>query len=744
MRFIRAAVGAAILTAGAGGCEPLNSPYPAQDAEANVYYRTFSEAPKELDTAVSYNHNEYIFHWQTTEPPLEYRYLKRPYELVPKTLEEVPVPRFFDAQGGELPPDAPAERVARAVYTCRLKPGSRYQDHPCFAKHPDGRPRHIPVDPKLSEEMESPNDFPEKGTREVTAADYVYAVKRFANPLLTCPIASVMNDTILGLSEYGKALAADLAAIRAERRKAAGAAYIQEEDERENPILLDLDRHPLPGIEVVDAYTFRLTLKRKYPQILYWLAMPFFSPVPPEADRFYAQGPLAAKNITMKRWPVVSGPFYIESYDPNRRIVLARNPHFRGQPYPAEGSEEDAAAGLLADAGKPLPFLDRVVYMLEKEPVPAWNKFLQGYYDISETISADNFESAITIGADGAPALTPLMEEKGIAMNRDVQTAVYYFGFNLHDPVVGGYDERNCKLRQAIGIAIDTEERIQIFLNGRGIVSMSPIPPGLFGYEPGETGINPFSHVWDPRTQEPRRRTIEEARALLAEAGYPGGIGPDGKQLVIGFDNAWNRPDLLPQATWLARRLEQLGIHLEIRTTDYNRFQEKVQTGNFQMFVWGWFADYPDPENFLFLLYGPNGHASGAVSHQETAHVVNHASYSNPRFDELFKKMETMENGPERLTLIREMVRLYQHDAPWVGCYHPVNYSFTHAWHANYKPLLGDVLNKYVRIDAAERARRRRDWNRTVWQPLAAAGALLVACLVPAWWSVRRGRKESA
>ena len=78
----------------------------------------------------------------------------------------------------------------------------------------------------------------------------------------------------------------------------------------ENPVLLDYRKHPLPGVEKIDDYTYRIILKTKYPQFVYWLAMPFFSPVPEEAALFYKQGPLAKKNITLNRYPVGTGPYY--------------------------------------------------------------------------------------------------------------------------------------------------------------------------------------------------------------------------------------------------------------------------------------------------------------------------------------------------------------------------------------------------------------------------------------------------
>jgi len=131
----------------------------------------------------------------------------------------------------------------------------------------------------------------------------------------------------------------------------------------------------------------------KYPQFAYWLAMPFFSPMPFEADQFYAQEGMQQNNLTLDWWPVGSGPYYLSENNPNQRMVLTRNPNFAAEVYPAEGETGDREAGLLADAGKPLPLIDKAVFSLEKETIPYWNKFLQGYYDAAG-ISSDSFDQA--------------------------------------------------------------------------------------------------------------------------------------------------------------------------------------------------------------------------------------------------------------------------------------------------------------------------------------------------------------
>ncbi len=246
----------------------------------------------------------------------------------------------------------------------------------------------------------------------------------------------------------------------------------------------------------MDKYRYRIRLKGKYPQFRFWLAMTFFAPVPWEAERFYSQPGLREKNITLDWFPVGTGPYMMTENNPNRRMVLARNPNFHAEYYPDEAPPEDKAAGLLADAGRRLPFIDRVVYILEKETIPYWNKFLQGYYDASG-VGSDSFDQAIQFSQRGEAGLTPDMAAKDIRLETSITPSVYYMGFNMLDPTVGGLDEAHRKLRRAISIAIDYEEFISIFLNGRGIPAQGVLAPGLFGYTEGEAGINPYVYDWD-------------------------------------------------------------------------------------------------------------------------------------------------------------------------------------------------------------------------------------------------------
>jgi ABC-type transport system substrate-binding protein len=703
------------------GCnQTWNSPYPAQEQGRNILYSAFSERPKHLDPVQSYSEDEAAFNAQIYEPPLQYHYLKRPYTLVPATAEEVPRPQLLDAAGRRLADDAEAGRVAYSLYQIRIRPGIRFQPHPAFARKPEGSLLYHRLKPVDLNPIHSLSDFQQQGTRELTAADYVYQIKRLAHPRLHSPIFGLMSEYIVGLRAYAVLVRkAHQELLKAGR----GDAY------------LDLERFPLEGATVVDRYTYRVKLKGKYPQFVYWLSMPFFAPVPQEADRFFSQPGMAEKNFTLDWYPVGTGPYMLTKNNPNRQMVLERNPNFHGETYPSRGEAGDREAGLLADAGKPLPFIDRAVFSLEKEGIPYWNKFLQGYYDASG-ISSDSFDQAVQISSTGDIALTDKMKEKGIGLSTAVAPSSFYMGFNMLDPVVGGTSERARKLRLAISIAMDYEEYISIFANGRGIAAQGPIPPGIFGNQGGREGINPYVYDWV--NGRPKRKSLETAKKLLTEAGYPDGIDQEnGKPLVLNIDVTARGPDDKARLDWYRKQFGKLNLQLVVRATDYNRFQEKIRKGNAQIFNWGWNADYPDPENFLFLLQGPQSQVKNQGE--------NSANYANPEYDRLFEKMKNMENGPNRQAVIDQMIEIVRHDAPWLWGFHPKDYRLFHSWMLNQKPnkMARNGL-KYQRIDAERRERKRSEWNRPVLWPIFLILAILVVMALPAVMAFRRRERKSA
>ena len=235
-----------------------NDPYPVAESGGNILYSSFEERPKHLDPARSYSSNEAEFTAQIYEPPLQYHYLKRPYTLIPLTAARMPTVTYYDAAGGPLSASAPVSAIAESVYEIHIRPGIYYQPHPAFARDAQGKLRYQDMKPGDWHGIQTLSDFRHTGTRELVAGDYVYEIKRLAAPQLNSPILGVMAEYIIGLKDYA-------ARLEKAARSLPRGAYP------------DLQRYPLAGAEVVDRYTYRIKLRGKYPQFLYWLAMPFFA-----------------------------------------------------------------------------------------------------------------------------------------------------------------------------------------------------------------------------------------------------------------------------------------------------------------------------------------------------------------------------------------------------------------------------------------------------------------------------------
>jgi len=287
---------------------------------------------------------------------------------------------------------------------------------------------------------------------------------------------------------------------------------------------------------------------------------------------------------------------------------------------------------------------------------------------------------------------------------------------------------RNRKLRQALSIAIDWDEYSRIFPKKGGETAMGPLPGGLLGSRHGMlAGVNPLTHrVVDGKLV---RRSLDEAKALLAEAGYPDGRDAgNGRPLVLNYDyQRVPTPEIKSELDWMVKQFAKLGIQLEIRATDYNQFQDKMRKGTQQVFFWGWLADYPDAENYLFLLYGPNSKAK--------ADGENTANYENPEYDRRYNMLRLMDDGPAKQKVIDEMVAIVQQDAIWSFGWFPFASGAYQPWVSNGKPgiMIRDMA-KYYRIDAALRAQKQAEWNRPAWWP----PILIVLALLALAWAARR------
>ncbi|WP_241521282.1 ABC transporter substrate-binding protein [Kineobactrum sediminis] len=693
------------------GCSegPWNNPNPPSPEGKVTYQSVMSPAPpKHLDPAVSYASDESLFLMQIYEPPMGYHFLKRPYELIPLGVESFPTITYLNAEGESVEPDS--ADVAFSRYHLSVREDARYQPHPAFVTDAEGDALYLFTDPEQGREYGQIGDFPLTDSRPVRANDYVYAIKRLADPFNGSPMLGFMAQYIVGMKDFSNTL-----------QLVPRNGWV------------NLDQYPMAGLEVIDEYNYTITIEGRYPQFTYWLAMHFFSPIAPEVDRFFRNPGFADRNLTLDWWPVGSGPFMMVKNDPNSEIVLERNPNFREDYYPEEGAPGDAEAGLLADAGKRLPMIDRAVFRLEKEVLSLWTKFLQGYYDRSGEVHGNTtgvFDQAFVVGPDGVE-LSDDLEDHGITVSPDVKPGIYYYGFNMRDPVLGGYTEEKRKLRRALQIAFDTEEYLNIFYKGNGIPAQMPIPPGIPGFVEGPEGINP--HVYDWVDGEPRRKSIEHARQLLVEAGYPNGRDVrTGEPLKI-FIDVQSQAISNTSMNWIDRAFARIGVQVEYRPADWNRTREKLLTGNTQIYSHGWLADYPDPENFLFLLYGPE---SPLICNCDGA---NNSNYEREEYDQLFRSMRVLPPGPERLDIVSRMVDMLRDDAVWLFAYYPKDIYLNNSWvHNTKRHGISKNTLKYLRIDEELREQKREEWNQPVTWPLFAAAILLLALILPGVIAYRR------
>jgi len=356
---------------------------------------------------------------QVYEGLLQYHYLKRPVELMPCLAAEMPTV----SEDG-------------LTFTAKLRRDVVFQDNECF---PDG-----------------------KG-RPLTAHDVVYCIKRFMG-VPSSTGSWLLESRIVGLDAW---------AARSGEKLAGLFDAVNEYYPYEHPEMAELRDEEVPGLRALDDFTVQFTLTKPFPQFLYTLAMSYTAVYPHEALDHYG--------MTMHLHPVGSGPYQVEEYwPPDKKILFERNPTFRGETYPTEGAPGDAEAGLLDDAGRSIPFLDRIEFVVIEAPQPRWLRFASGDIDRVET-EQDIWQEAMIRDTD---QLRPELEEQGVRVSVATKADIAYFAFNMEDEVLGEpAGERGRQVRQAICLAYDQEQWIKVMRNGYWATpAFGPLPPSVQGF----------------------------------------------------------------------------------------------------------------------------------------------------------------------------------------------------------------------------------------------------------------------
>jgi oligopeptide transport system substrate-binding protein len=497
-------------------------------------------------------------------------------------------------------------------YTFRIRPGVLYADDPAFK----GR------------------------KRELVARDMEYAIKRFRDPKNRSPYEWLFENKIVGLDEL------------AEKARKDGRFDYEAK---------------IAGIEVRDKYTISFKLKEPDFNFLYVLAMPNVVPVAREVIEAYADDTHAH--------PVGTGAYVLKEWVRRSKIVLEKNPNYRGfelETRYADPRDEWDRRAIEALAGKRLPLVDRVeIYPIEDEQ-PRFLAFLNKEHDILDETPFAFIHQVLPNGK-----LSPALAKEGVRVFNELQPELTYYAFNMSDKAmgrpnpVGGYTPERVALRRAMVLAHDRQAEIDIIRKGQAMAAQSPVPPGVVGYDP----------AFHTAAQE---HDVPKAKALLDMFGYVDRDGdgwreqPDGKPLLIHYKyNAGSQENRL-MAELYVKCLSDVGLRMEAQAVMFSDLLKDKKRANYMTAGSAWIADYPDAQNFLQLLYGPNTGQS------------NESEFKLPEYDRLYEKSVALPDGPQRNEIYREMNRLLLAYAPWRLGVHRIFNHLQYPWVKGYKkhPIL--------------------------------------------------------
>jgi ABC-type transport system substrate-binding protein len=455
------------------------------------------------------------------------------------------------------------------VFTVRLSPGIFFSDDPAFA----GRPR------------------------ELTAADYVYSIKRFYDPKYASgDLYNYESLKLPGLTELRQR------ALKTRRP-------------------FDYDT-VVEGIRALDRYTLRVTLGVSNPRFVYLLAdAALFGAVAREVVEHYGD--------EIGAHPVGTGAFRLKSWRRASRIVLERSASYRGTRYEGQPADEPLAREIAAQLhGRTLPLVDEIVLDVVEEDQPRWLSFVNGEYAWMQLpgafapIAAPNGE------------LAPYLERRGIRLQKSLRPDMGMSFFYMDHPLVGGYTPEKVALRRAIGLAFDGDAYIRRVLGGLAIPAQSTISPFTSGYDP--------DYKSEMSDHDPAR-----AKALLDLYGYVDRNGdgwrerPDGSPLVLKMSSLGDQRSRTSNELW-KRGMDAVGLRMEFEIATWPELLKRSRAGTLMMWGYAWSATSPDGGFFLAIAYGPN------------ANEANDARFALPAFDRLYERQARLPDGPEREAVMRQ------------------------------------------------------------------------------------------
>jgi ABC-type transport system substrate-binding protein len=488
--------------------------------------------------------------------------------------------------------------------------------------------------------------------RELVAQDYVYSWKRFYDPANNSPVYSACKEQgVLGVD-----------------------ALREQSLQTRKPF--DYDRE-VEGVRALDRYTLQFRLERARPRLVQLFAdNGLYGAVAREVVDAYGE--------RIAEHPVGTGPFRLTSWRRNSLMVLERSPSFREVFYDAQPNEDDAAGQALLQRfrGRRLPMVDRVEVAVIEEAQPRWLSFLNREFDLAWPVPLDFADQAVPNGK-----LAPYLARRGVQMDRIVAPDRTLFYFNMDDPFVGGMAADRVALRRAIALATDVHREIALIRRHQAIPAQTVVAPGTYGYDPRYKSVN-------------SDHDVARAKALLDLYGYVDRDGdgwremPDGRPLTIEYASFPDATSRQFDESW-KHNMDSVGIRLRIRSAQFPEQLKAARAGQLMVWQLGYSASQPDVQDALQLLYGP---ASGGQ---------NLGRFKHARYDQLYERMQAQPDGPERLAMLDELLKIVTAYMPHKYNVHRILSDLFHPWVIGYRhALYGNQFWQYIDIDDGKRSAR--------------------------------------
>lgn len=488
--------------------------------------------------------------------------------------------------------------------------------------------------------------------RELTAHDVVYTFKRIFDPKTKSQIYSdLAEEKFLGTETVRKA----------SLRPGATFNYDTEID----------------GIKALDRYTVQFNLEETRPRFIYTLA-------DPGTLGIVAREVVERYGDKIMEHPVGTGPFKLGTWTRSSKIALVKNPSFREEYYDAQAPADDERSQAIYRQmkGKRLPMIDRVEISVIEEVQPRWLSFLGNEHDFL-------FQLPQTFAYQAIPnnQLAPNLAKRGITMDRVAAADVTVTYFNMEDPVVGGNGAEKVALRRAIALAYNTEEEIRLPRRNQAIPAQGPIQPSTYGYTADfKTEMSEYS---------PAR-----ASALLDLFGYIDRNGdgwrdlPDGKPLVLEYATSPDASSKQLNEIW-KKSMNAAGIQIIFKPAKWPEQLKGARAGKLMMWGLGYGASSPDGAGALGLAYGPGKGES------------NLARFQNAEFDRLYQQQQNMADGPQRIQIMQDMVKIMVAYMPYKFSTHRIRTDMIQPWLLGYRRHpVSRAFWKYVDIDTAQLPQR--------------------------------------